>query len=395
MSSDQFIYRGSVKDLKGPVQVQSQNCVIFEYTDAYSVFDWGRMPDGLTHKGEALATLAADWMQKLQKPEAWKSFSKTQHALILRKACKFGSAFNEVGERLQESGLKTHYVGVLKDPPQGHTLSPVPLEEASNPPKHFVVRQVSAVKPQQVLILGRTVPDYTSTRASASPRLIPLEVVFRFSCPAGSSLIERTKQDPGYMASIGFAGYEVTPGVQWEFPVLELFTKLEPADRPIPLSEALAVSGLTGAQLQEMLLKTAWVAAFLKTLCHQKGLELADGKLEWGIESDGTVFLVDAIGPDELRILKDGIQLSKEFLRTYYRTTSWYQATVEAKKKAKEQGVLDWKKFVKDSPPALPKEQKELASQLYQSLANELTDRTWFKNAWGLEKVLSELRKTQ
>ncbi|HEX3853011.1 MAG TPA: hypothetical protein VHW01_18740, partial [Polyangiaceae bacterium] len=60
----QLIYRGSVKDLKGPVRARTGtepvNAVIFDYTDAYSVFDWGRMPDALARKGEALAVLAAD-----------------------------------------------------------------------------------------------------------------------------------------------------------------------------------------------------------------------------------------------------------------------------------------------------------------------------------------------
>jgi phosphoribosylaminoimidazole-succinocarboxamide synthase len=395
MPTDQLLYRGSVKDLKGPVQAQSKNCVVFEYTDAYSVFDWGRMPDMLTYKGESLATLAADWMSKLEKPDAWKEFSKTTQALNLRKACKFGTAFNEIGEKLQEKGLRTHYVGVLKELNKGEEVFPMNLGDAQNPPKHFVVRQVSAVKPENKTILGRSIPDYTATRNSPSPRLIPLEVVFRFSCPAGSSLIERTAQNPDYLASIGFPDYKVEAGVQWDFPILELFTKLEASDRPITLSEALAISGLTGNQLQEVLLKTAWVAGFIKAICKQKGLELADGKLEWGVEQDGTIFLVDAIGPDELRILKNGIQLSKEFLRTHYRTTDWYQQTIDAKKKAKEQGVADWKKFVKDPPPALPKEQRELASQLYQSLANELTGREWFKNAWGIEKVLAELQRTK
>ena len=49
------LYRGSVKDVKGPWG----GGVAFDYTDAYSVFDWGRMPDLLPQKGAALATLTA------------------------------------------------------------------------------------------------------------------------------------------------------------------------------------------------------------------------------------------------------------------------------------------------------------------------------------------------
>ena len=79
------LYRGSVKDVLGPVRLFSstQSAVIFEYSDAYSVFDWGRMPDLLTHKGEALAILAAHWFEELEKPQTWKEFSKSPEALKL------------------------------------------------------------------------------------------------------------------------------------------------------------------------------------------------------------------------------------------------------------------------------------------------------------------------
>ena len=87
--------------------------VIFEYTDAYSVFDWGKMPDALARKGEALAVLAADWFEKLERPETWKEFSRSPEALGLRKGNRFGSAFNELGEELQKHGLRTHYLGAV------------------------------------------------------------------------------------------------------------------------------------------------------------------------------------------------------------------------------------------------------------------------------------------
>ena len=66
------IYRGSVKDLLGPIQSTSSSgeaLLLFQYTDAFSVFDWGRMPDPLPLKGEALTILAAYFFEKLEKFE--------------------------------------------------------------------------------------------------------------------------------------------------------------------------------------------------------------------------------------------------------------------------------------------------------------------------------------
>lgn len=408
VSNATTLYRGSVKDLKGPVRATvaqpasspavspvSVDAVVFEYTDSYSVFDWGKMPDALPRKGEALAVLAADWFEKLERAETWREFSRTPEALGLRKGNRFGSAFIEVGEELQARGLRTHYLGAL--PPASAAapsaeISPLRLEALQAPVKSLVVSRVSVVKPSMTSVLGRSLPDYHLTRNSPLPRLVPLEVVFRFSLPEGSSLLERLARDPGYLASLGFPDAKAQAGAKWEFPVLELFTKLETTDRPVSLTEALSISGLSAAQLQDMLFRTAWVAGCVKWLCARAGLELADGKLEWGVDEQGQCFLVDAIGPDELRILKDGIQLSKEFLRKHYRDTTWYDTVRKAKDNAKAQGASEWKKGVPLPPPTLPPAKRELASQVYLALTNALTGKPWFPGAWPMERVLSELK---
>jgi phosphoribosylaminoimidazole-succinocarboxamide synthase len=393
-----LLYKGSVKDLKGPVRARAggemAEGLIFEYTDAYSVFDWGRMPDSLPRKGEALAILACDWFEKLEKAETWKEFSRSPEALGLRKGNRFGAAFNEVGEDLQLNGLRTHYLGALPAYPADATeIQPVKLQDLSAPVKSMAVRQVSVVKPVFTTVLGRALPDYHPTRLAPLPRLVPLEVIFRFSLPEGSSLFERVSRDPGYMASLGFPDAKIQAGAKWDFPLLELFTKLEASDRPVPLTEALSISGLSATQLQDLLFRTAWVSGALKWLCSRAGVELADGKLEWGVNEQGRCFLVDAVGPDELRILKDGVQLSKEFLRTHYRDTTWYETVVKAKENSKNTGSADWKRGVPLPPPALPPAKKELASQVYLSLTNALTGRTWFPDAWGMERVVLELKK--
>ena len=74
--------------------------VIFDYTDAYSVFDWGRMPDELAGKGASLAIIAADWFEKLERPETWKEFLKSEGAQALKRGNRFGSKFDELGEKL-------------------------------------------------------------------------------------------------------------------------------------------------------------------------------------------------------------------------------------------------------------------------------------------------------
>ncbi|MBI2712009.1 MAG: hypothetical protein HYX41_03955 [Bdellovibrio sp.] len=391
------LYRGSVKDLFGPVAVGEVPSVIFEYTDAYSVFDWGRMPDLLTGKGEALAVMAGEIFERLEKPEVWRDYSKSADALLLRKGNRFGSLFNEMGEELQSKGLRTHYLGVFEKSPleirDDTQIQPKKTAQIQTPVRRLVVKQVSVAKPLISQFLGRSIPDYEPTRSSRPPRLVPLEVVFRFGVPEGSSLIERVSKDPSYLASIGYGDTSVVGGASWDFPLLELFTKLEPSDRILSYSEALAISGITAKQLQELMLKTVWVSGLLRYWFSNIGLQLADGKFEWGIGADGSCFLVDAIGPDELRILKDGVQLSKEFLRIHYRKTTWFQSVENAKAQAKKLGSLEWKRWVQEGPPVLPTDLHEAGIQVYLSLANDLLGRKWFPQAWGVNRVVEVLKK--
>lgn len=391
-----LLYQGSVKNVLGPVKVEPQStALVFQYTDAYSVFDWGRMPDLLPGKGQALALLSAYWFEKLAQASEWREFSKSQEALALRKANRFGSNFIEWGEKLKQEGLHTHYLGVtapIRSTSDLNPDQPIPcfsLSAALQATNSLVVKPVSVVRPAFHSVLGRTIPDYQGTRNVPCPRLVPLEVVFRFSSPLGSSILGRVAKDPSYLASCGFPGVNIEQ--PQDFPILEPFTKLEPTDRVLTLQEAFEISGISAAAFQDLFFQSAWVAAFLRHSCAQAGLELVDGKLEWAVDAQGEIFLVDAIGPDELRLLKNGFQLSKEFLRNFYRHTPWYQAVENAKKAALLKGSHEWKKLVGTQPPPLSQKYLEIARHLYPALTHRITGKKWFTECWELDRILSLL----
>ena len=52
MTLPAMIYEGSVKNVRGE---KGKAPYIFEFSDRYSIFDWGQMPDLLTDKGASLA----------------------------------------------------------------------------------------------------------------------------------------------------------------------------------------------------------------------------------------------------------------------------------------------------------------------------------------------------
>ena len=377
------MYRGSVKNLLGPAtDPDTQEQVLcFDYTDAYSVFDWGRMPDKLESKGAALALMAAWSFEALENPASWKEFSKSQTALKIRRANPSGIAFMECGEDLQKQGLKTHYRGVVAE---GVVTRLSDLAADQKISSKIVVKSVEIQRPSAHAVLGQLIWEYPAPIKKA--RLVPLEVVFRYSVPKGSSLLERA---PGL-------GLKIEPGHQFEFPYLECFSKLETKDRFLPLGEALLISGLSVEKFAQLLHKTAWVSGFLREAFLKHGLELADGKLEWGVDELGELILVDAIGPDELRILaRDAsgvtVHLSKEFLRNHYRKSDWYTSLGKAKERAQAQGLPDWKKLVVVEPQLLPPDLKRLAESVYLSMATALSGRSVSGTSLSIREVISKL----
>jgi phosphoribosylaminoimidazole-succinocarboxamide synthase len=59
---------GSVKDLKILKRATPDNPgqARFIFSDRYSVFDWGKMPDHIHYKGAAIALLGAYFFEKLE-----------------------------------------------------------------------------------------------------------------------------------------------------------------------------------------------------------------------------------------------------------------------------------------------------------------------------------------
>lgn len=317
-SKNTLMYEGSVKRIYSS-QVPAD--LIFEFTDDYSVFDWGKMPDTIPHKGEGLAKLTAALFQRLEK-----------------------------------HGIKTHY----RDFDGHHSV---------------LVQKIGVYRPERITEKGRNY--YTYPKTMTKPFLIPLEVVFRFEVCAGSSFIKRHPEQ----------NYQI--GHKFQKPYIEMFTKLEDKDRPLTNDEALKISGLTPGQFEQVIIKTAQVAELLKTWFAEKDIRLMDGKLEWGLSENDEIILVDAIGPDEMRLEKNGVQLSKEVLRDYYRPTAWYEELEKAKVEGETKGFANWKSLVKPPPP-LPSELKNLVSQMYKGLVGEITGEA---NGVSLSQVVQDLTK--
>lgn len=289
-----LLYEGSVKNL---LQAEDSALLWFEYTDDYSVFDWGKMPDPIAGKGEMVARLGEWFFQQLSDMETWK---------------KLG----------------------LADRPEVARWLPIRHHFLKREENRLLVTKVEIPVLRADTVGGNLVYDYGFP---PQPRqLIPLEVLFRFGVPAGSSLLQRKD----------WYAFDIYEGAEFDQPLIEFSTKLESKDRVISYQEAgLILKGNTDT-LAELHGSTLAVALFLQAVFAGRGLKLWDGKLEWALV-DGKLTLVDSIGPDELRVSQGDAVFSKQFLRNFYLDSPWHKAVLEGGELAKKRGTDDWKSIVR------------------------------------------------
>lgn len=385
------IYRGSVKNLrvlKAPSATRP-GIYLFEYTDDYSVFDWGKMPDVLRGKGQAMATLTAFFFEELEAPSTWVELESSSCWRSISDE-KFRDALKNspVFRKLQKEGLRTHY-RCLRD----ERGEPVRISKLKEPTNVIEVDAVNIVKPRRINISGRAAWDYTAFRPGLDVFLVPVENVFRYGIPKGSSLLERLQESPGYHLELGLEE-KPAEGDWLPRPIIEYFTKLEPRDRHLSLEQAFNYSGLSVEEFDEKDALVYLISVYLLDKFARSGIEIWDGKFEF--TRMGGLVLADAIGPDELRAVKDGVQISKEPIRQYHKLhrADWYKKTQEAKKLDPENWIALCKEKFRSEPEPMDPEFKTLCEHMYQALTNTVTGRTWFPEALPLNEVVARLKKS-
>lgn len=338
---------GSVKEIKISEQASEtkEGTGEFEFSDRYSVFDWGEMPDHIEKKGAALCVLSAYFFDILEK-----------------------------------NNIKTHFLGLFDE--GGWKKFP----EIKKPSNRMKVRLVRVLKPGYDKNSGTY--DYSAYKNAGKNFLIPLEVIYRNKLPKGSSVFKRLKSGAITYKDLGL-GHEPAPGEKLDKPILDVSTKLEHIDRYISWEEAKNISGLPEEKMSAIKSMILEINNIITKECSRAGIENVDGKFEFAIDPQGDIMVVDVLGtPDECRFLFEGFHISKEITRRWYRDTEW---AAEAEK-AKKEHAGDWKQHVKAAPPALPPEMKQKISEMYMAVANSITGKTLF-SVPSLDSIIGKLKK--
>jgi phosphoribosylaminoimidazole-succinocarboxamide synthase len=331
---------GSVKDLeiiKKPTK-DIMGVGRFHFSDRYSVFDWGEMPDLIEGKGEALCMMGAYCFEKLE-----------------------------------EKGVKTHYRGLVDK--NGRVVGFDELEQPSNV---MEISLVNVYRPKAYVQNGKLKYDYGVYTPKLRNFLIPLEIIYRNGLPEGSSVFKRIEQGLITVKELGLNHYPKA-GEKLEKPIFDVSTKLEEGDRYVSWAEAQQIAGLTDRELEEVKALLLKVDETITQIAAKAGLENEDGKIELAFDPSRRLMVVDVVGTlDECRFTYEGLHVSKEIARQYYKKTEWYSEVEEAKKKAVAEGAEDWKKLVKTKPSKLDPKLKTIISQMYLATANELTNHKLF-----------------
>jgi phosphoribosylaminoimidazole-succinocarboxamide synthase len=334
------MFVGSVKDLdivKKPTK-DAMGIGRFHFSDRYSVFDWGEMPDHIEGKGAALCLMGAYCF-----------------------------------ERLEERSINTHYRGLVTN--DGELVT---SEELEKPTNIMEFNMVNVFRSKTYRKDGKLKYDYRMFTQNLNNHLIPLEIIYRNGLPEGASIFRRLEQGAVTIEELGL-DHHPKPGERLSKPIFDVSTKLEEKDRYVAWEEAQKIAGLTDKEVEEVKTLLLKVDDIITRIASKAGLENEDGKIELAFDPERRLMVVDVVGTlDECRFTCKGLPVSKEIARRFYRKTSWYMDIEEAKRRAEIEGVKDWRKLCRLTPPKLDSALRSILSELYMAAANDCTSRRLF-----------------
>jgi len=266
---------GSVKNLWVESHPDDNSLGIgsFEFTDDYSVFDWGKMPQTLPDKGEALKRETAHWFR-----------------------------------RLREEGLPTQFIEeVDKTKIKVKLFRKLEYAEITGSSKNFML-------PLEIIFRNKVTPVSSLYRR----------------------LRKGTADPRAYGLPEGFTP-QVDETIVLPKPTVEFSTKIEETDRYIDDREAVSLAGITKEELDLVREVALVVNKVVTGEVKDRGLDHVDGKIEVAMGLKRDVYVCDTVGTsDENRFLYKGLDLSKQMLRDYYILDGWYDELTKAREEGSE-----------------------------------------------------------
>lgn len=342
MALPDIICRTPTRSVRGK---PGQPPYILEFTDRYSVYEWGEMPEDIQGKAAGLAFLGWFFFDHLGQADVWQDTAIFPAAVDQKELA-----------RLREKGLAHHMVGLA-----GGDLKPLSLDREILAPSKLLL-----VKPLAY-------PQADDPKATLGDnRVLPLQVRFEFI--RGDAM----------------------PGVT-------ILAEDNAACVVKTVEQAAEKARLTSSDMIRMAKLGELVALRLRKTLADIGLTLTSGRLTFAVTGPAdavTFILADSLGPDTLTIECNGVRISQDVLCQGYRGTNWLAAVEKAKILAAERGDRDWKRIcteeLKAQPPLLSPLVKEKAAMVYKGLARALCQqylgKEIFPMAWDITRLAQSLK---
>ncbi len=278
--------------------------LLFKFSDRISVFDQ-IIPDSIPGKGESLCRTSTFW-------------------------------FNLVKET---SNLSTHYI---------ETPSPTEMRV-----KKFFVPEGKG-NPYEVEFV------------------IPLEFIMRYF--VAGTLYDRLKKGQVKPEEVGLK-HMPEYGEELYDPFFEVTTKFEKFDRPLKTGDVVDIGGMSKSELRDIQEAVLLVDRRISGEVEKRGLIHVDGKKEFAFGPSREPVLIDTFGTvDEDRFWEKSdfengriTELSKEFVRQYYRSTGHHTKLYDARERNLPEPPI----------PELPPEMVKKTSQLYSTMYERITGNKW------------------
>ncbi len=368
---------GSTKDIKilKPVELRKMGWGLFGFSDRYSVFDWGEMPDHIKNKGAALCMMSAYFFEELKKMGIESSYAglkigDDEKRYFVNK--QFLNPSNEMWVKfVMKPELPARRVKEITEMDKKEYIGIAPIKNDEKIEEYVLY-------------------DYSVYQQSPRNILIPLEVMYRNTLPKGSSVFDRLNKGTLTYQDLGLDHMPVE-GEKLPQPYFDVSTKIEDGDRYMKWNEAQRLSGLDNEELERIKALLNKGNKLITETMAPLGINNDDGKFEFGISPYRTYrrefMFVDVLGtPDECRFTMDGVQMSKEVARQWYRNNQpeWVKEVEEKK------GAEGWKGKMVNKPKHLPAEFLAIISDIYTSMANAVIGRNIF-DAPPIDKVRKSL----
>lgn len=208
-----MLVKGSVKDIECTRQPGKSELGVgsFHFSDRYSIFDWGEMPDHIPNKGQSL--------------------------------CVMGAYNFELMER---KGNKTHYRGLVTSDGRQIRLEDIDTLGGVTP-NTMEIDLTNVIKPdQRIAYDGSLVYSYSKYHdlfEKGATYQIPTENMHRFYLPRSSSIFTRLIKKEIQLEDFGWVKSPV-PGQRLDPPIVDFSSKYEDGDRYVSRQEAYKMTGL-------------------------------------------------------------------------------------------------------------------------------------------------------